>query len=399
MANMISNLLLIGGVAYFLSYGALANPLGSEEDMNIKGNHPLRDGVNAWFYGLNTALGGNVYIGDVVDGNSNFFNFEGNSVRLHERENETAVDYENTHNHYQNLFIQTINKVPNVNAVSVWGDSTSIADGAKSWGGFFSARSSCAAFAKGGPLDKYGLPDLVNCEGIDNQLIGVEIDVLNSSKPGIFPNMSKTGVQIVGFGNPNSMAVEVRSEDTDRVDPNKAPRGAFESAFYVKNSLQPDYGRMVVADFDRAKIGLDFRKPLFSEGAIQFNTEGRGTGLVANGGKSGEIYGGRRWDGFQDPKGWLSARLGEGGFRVVSNDNTKELITVDNFGGIYLNGDLYVNGERLMNPVVASPWRDWRFLSFGVLAILVNLLITVAACFFLAKKSNPYRANRVVTEG
>jgi hypothetical protein len=349
-----------------------ANPLGDEKNLDLRGNTPLKDGVNAWFYGLNTSLGGNKYIGDVVDENSVFHNFKGDLVKLHKKENESIKNYENTHNHYQNLFVQTINKVENVNAVSVWGDSTSIVNGAKSWGGFFSARSACSAYVKGGPLQKYGSPSLVNCEGHDNQLIGIEIDVLNSSKPGVFPNMSKTGLQIVGFGNPNSMAVEVRSEDSDRVEPGKAPRGAFESVLYVKNSIQPEYGRMIVADFDKAKIGLDFRKPIFREGVMQFNTQGVGTGLVVNEGKSGEIYGGDRWPNFADKKGWLSARLGEGGFRVVSNNNKKELIAIDNAGGIYLNGDVYVNGKQI---ALTNPWLDWRFLSFGLVLTLLNLMI------------------------
>ena len=237
----------------FAVSSANANPLGDDKDFNLRGNTPLKDGVNAWFYGLNTALGGHVYIGDVVDQNSVFHNYKGDRLDLYKKSDESVKDYENTHNHYQNLFVQTINKVENVNAVSVWGDSTSIANGAKSWGGFFSARSSCPGFVKGGPLQKYGDPSLVSCKDHDNQLIGIEIDVLNSSKPGIYPNMSKTGLQIVGFGNPNSMAIEVRSMDSDRIQPGKAPRGAFESALYVKNSIQPEYGRMIST---RPKWGL-----------------------------------------------------------------------------------------------------------------------------------------------
>jgi len=351
-----------------------ANPLGEDKNLDLRGNTPLRDGINAWFYGLNTSLGGNKYIADVVDQTSVFHNFKGDRVSLHKKSDESAENYENTHNHYQNLFVQTINKVENLNAVSVWGDSTSIANGAKSWGGFFSARSSCPAYVKGGPLEKYGDPSLVSCKDHDNQLIGVEIDVLNSSKPGVFPNMSKTGLQVVGFGNPNSMAVEVRSEDSDRTEPGKSPRGAFESAFYVKNSIHPEYGRMIVADFDKAKIGLDFRKPIFNEGAMQFHTQGVGSGLVANEGKSGEIYGGDRWPGFADKKGWLSLRLGEGGLRVASNDNTKELMALDNFGGIYLNGDVFVNGKKINS---VNPWTDWRFLLFGLIFTLANLMIAL----------------------
>lgn len=351
------------------------NPLGAEKDMALRGGTPLRDGLNAWYYGLDTALSGHRYIGDVIDDETVFTNFRGEKVRPHASGSETARNYENSHNHYQNLFVQTLNKRENVNAVSIWGDSTSIVNGAKSWGGFFSARSACFSYARGGVLEKYGTRAPTDCKGVDNQLIGVEIDVLNGSKPGVYPNMSKTGLQIVGFGNPNSMAIEVRSEDTDRLEPGKIPHGAFEAALYVKNSIQPDYGRMIVADFDRAGMGIDFRRPLFKEGAIRFRSEGLGTGLVVNEGKSGEIYGGERWPGFQDQAGWLTARNGEGGFRVVSNDNTREVMAVDNFGGIYLNGDVYLNGKRL---TASNPWLDWRYWTFGLALVLVNVLVGIA---------------------
>jgi hypothetical protein len=88
------------------------------------------------------------------------------------------------------------------------------------------------------------------------------------------------------------------------------------------------------------------RKPLFSQGAMDFHSQGVGTGIMLDSGKSGEVYGGSRWPGFEDKREWLTARLGVGGYRLVSNDNTRELMAVDNQGGIYLNGDLYLNGEK-----------------------------------------------------
>lgn len=341
-----SKYIYVSTVLLATAVSAQSNPLGAPQDIETRGNNPLKDGLNAWYYGLDTALGGYKYIGDVVDANTVFHNFKGEPVQIHSPDNETAQNYENSHNHYQSLFVQTTNKVPNVNAVAIWGDSTSIVSGAKSWGGFLSARSSCPAYVKGGPLQTYGEPSLLSCHDVDNQLIGLEIDVLNSSKPGVYPNMSKTGLQVVGFGNPNSMAIEVRSEDTDRLQEGQVPQGAFEAALYVKNSIQPEYGRLIVADFDKAKIGIDFRRALFTEGAMQFKSDGIGTGLIANEGKSGEIYGGNRWPGSEDKNEWLTARMGTGGIRVTSNDNTKEFLAIDNNNGIYLNGDVYINGKK-----------------------------------------------------
>jgi hypothetical protein len=100
-------------------------------------------------------------------------------------------------------------------------------------------------------------------------------------------------------------------------------------------------------DFEKAHIGLDMRRPLFSGGAMDFRTEGPGSGILLNSGRSGEVYGGLRSPGFTDPRQWLSMRLGNGGYRVVSNDNMRELMAIDNDGGIYLNGDVYLNGTQI----------------------------------------------------
>lgn len=324
--------------------GSLHTALADSTDVKtIRGMHPHADGMIDQYFGLGTALRGHVYIADVVTPASTFTTFNGKPVPLHGRENENPENYADNHNHYQNLLVSTINRVPNVNAVSIWGDSHALADGSKAWGGFLSARSSCSTYARGGPLNKYS-PELEGCgPERDNQLIGLEIDVLNESKPGVYPNMSKTGLQVVGFGHPNSMAMEVRSEDSDRKH-SGAPAGAFESIFYVKNAIQPEYGRLMVADFDKAKIGLDFRRAHFSEGLLRGRSNGVGSGLILNDGDSGEIYGGRRWgEDFQDGRGWLTLRAGKGGLRVVSNDNKNEILAVDNDGGIYLNGSLFIN--------------------------------------------------------
>jgi len=48
-----------------------------------------------------------------------------------------------------------------------------------------------------------------------------------------------------------------------------------------------------------------------------------------------------------DHSNWLTIQAGDMGVRIVSKDN-QELIAVDNFGGIYLNGDVYVK-DRLLD--------------------------------------------------
>ncbi|CAH1059498.1 hypothetical protein [Paenibacillus pseudetheri] len=314
----------------------------------IRGNHPRKEGLWPQYTGLNTALRGNIIFSDIITPDALFENWKGEKIETHDLSKQTAENYDSTHNHYQNLLSEVMNFKEDTNAVSIWGDSAAIANNSKAWGGFLSARSDYKTFLENETYKKY-VPEGINLEeysqeNYDAQLVGLEIDVLNGGKPGIYPNKSKTGLQIVGFGNSNSMAIEVRNEDTDK---NVAKRnGAWESGIYFKNSMA-EYGRLIVADFDKAKIGLDFRNALFSEGAAQFRSEGVGTGVLLNGGKSGEIYGGLRWTGFQHPENWLTLRAGEGGIRIASNDNTKELIAVDNNGGIYLNGDVYINGRKL----------------------------------------------------
>lgn len=313
----------------------------------INPEHPRKDGLWLQYYPLSTALRKNVIISDVITPDSQWERWDGSPVATHSMDTETAENYDDSHNHYQNFLSEVLNFASGTNAVAIWGDSSAVVDGSKAWGAFFSARSNAPEFLTD-EFNKY-VPEGVTLdydeETYDTQLIGVEIDVLNDGLPGVYPNMSKTGLQIVGFGNPNSMAIEVRSEDTDKenVSPENR-RGVFESGLYFKNSIAP-YGRIIVSDLESARIGLDFNSTLFTEGAMKLKSQQVGTGIIYNDGLSGEIYGGSRWG--NDEENWLTLRAGTGGIRVVSNDNTKELLAIDNYGGLYLNGDVYVNGQRL----------------------------------------------------
>lgn len=328
----------------------------AQPDVDIRGNHPRADGIWTQYKGLNTALRSNKILTDVIEPDSQFQNWAGEEIQTHNLAGQTAANYDDLHNHYQNFLSEVWNFKPQTNAVAIWGDSAAIANESGAWGAFFSARSYYKSFQKGGDLEKYRPSSFdanYDPNDYDTQLVGVEIDVLNSGKPGVYPNKSKVGLQIVGFGKPNSMAIEVRSEDTDKQVSQSERRGVWESGIYFKNSLA-EYGRLLVADFANAKMGLDFRNALFSEGFIQAKSEGVGTGLILNSGKSGELYGGKRWENTRDKSNWLSIRNGDGGTRVVSNDNTRELIAVDNWGGIYLNGDVYVNGQKLSELIETS---------------------------------------------
>ena len=47
-----------------------------------------------------------------------------------------------------------------------------------------------------------------------------------------------------------------------------------------------------------------------------------------------------------DHSNWLTIRAGDYGVRIVTQDGM-ELIAADNHGGVYLNGDVYLNQELL----------------------------------------------------
>lgn len=115
----------------------------SDEDSYeyIRGNHPRESGIWLQYFPLTTALRGNVFISDVITPKSQFEKWDGENTVLHDLDDETAENYDDSHNHYQNLLSEVINFSKGTNAVSIWGDSSAVVDGSKAWGGFLSARS------------------------------------------------------------------------------------------------------------------------------------------------------------------------------------------------------------------------------------------------------------------
>jgi hypothetical protein len=308
--------------------------------------HPRRNGVWPQYIGLQTRLRGRFYYSDIIHPGDEWETYDGKTAEVVNLEEQTPENYHGTHNHYQTLLSEVWNFTPHTNAVPMWGDGCALAHEAGAWGAFFSARSfyvdpehnENSHAAKARP-EGFTLPPR---DEFDCQLIGLEVDVLNGGKPGVFPNKAKHGVQIVGFGNPNSHAVSVICENFDC--PPEMHKGQFEAGLYFQNAVHPDYGRLMVADFEKAHIGLDFRKSVFSWGAAQLSAPRPGTGIVFGEGRDGEVYSGPRHEGAPEDKSWMTVRMGSEGFRVMNADGTKEMLAIDAYGGIYLNGDLYING-------------------------------------------------------
>lgn len=70
---------------------------------------------------------------------------------------------------YQGVKGEIVLELKEVNAVSIWGSTTSLIDKGKIWGGFMSAAA-------------------VNDTQQDIQVVGTEIDVINNAKDGASPN-------------------------------------------------------------------------------------------------------------------------------------------------------------------------------------------------------------------
>ncbi len=358
-----------------------------DETVISRGRSPRADGLIYQYQNLQTPLRGNLSISDVLLPTDVWRLWNGRPTHRFDLTKQTPENYHGSHNHYQGVLSEVINATSGANGVPFWGDGNAVVNGANVWGGFFSARSSCA---KGELVAGYLPKNLERGCGpdFDAQLTGIEVDVLNAGKPGVYPNKAKHGVQIVGFGNPNGQAISVISEYFDREPPFR--RGQFESILYAQNSIQPKYGRFIVMDFEEAQIGLDMRKPLFSGGAIDFRSEGIGTGILLDSGQSGEVYGGLRWPGFADKKKWLSLRLGTGGYRIVSNDNRRELLAIDNNSGIYLTGNVYLNGTKIssMLPDGGNIVISKRQLATAVIAVLILMaLMNLIMLRFLVNRS------------
>ena len=132
----------------------------------------------------------------------------------------------------------------------------------------------------------------------------------------------------------------------------------------------------------------------YADEPIKIESKQSGTGLILNEGQSGEIYGGLRWPEFADKSEWLTIKAGTGGVKIVSHDGKKELIAVDNFGGIYLNGDVYINGTKVNDAALEKDYvaKDDVVLLFAG-TIILALTIMIYLVYKLRTELNKLRDN------
>lgn len=63
-------------------------------------------------------------------------------------------------------------------------------------------------------------------------------------------------------------------------------------------------------------------------------------------GKFGSIYGEEYTNEVGETTNWLTVMPGDRGIRVVNSDN-QEIVSIDKFGGIYIKGEVFINGEKV----------------------------------------------------
>ncbi len=97
----------------------------------------------------------------------------------------------------------------------------------------------------------------------------------------------------------------------------------------------------------------------------------------------GEIYGDARNQQAGDNSKWLTLKGGEMGIRIVG-DGDKEIVAVDKFGGIYLNGEVYMNDEKV--DLNSGKEHDFNFANGFIYFLVILSLLFNAYCVFKIRK-------------
>lgn len=201
--------------------------------------------------------------------------------------------------HYQTFLAELITERADTNAVAFWADGAARADKAQVWGGFMTARSS--------------LP-----QGADAQLVGLEVDVLNYGLPGVAPNRSKVGIQVVGFGNVNTSAIEILHQHTH-------DDGRFMNGINIQPGAIHKEGTVIGVGPQDAAVGLNLYRSKFSDAAVVVSERA----AVAF-----------RKEGTPDARIWrddinngsLVLTAGPGGLRITNSANDVNLLAISDDG-------------------------------------------------------------------
>ncbi len=310
----------------------------------IRGNHPRIEGTWMQYAGLKTGLGNNIIISDVITDNTPVENWQGKLVPPISAGDVNSQDYANTHNHYQSLLSEVRNFSDKINGVAFWGDSAALTPGARVWGGFLSARSWPST-------PKEYTPEGVatfSPKDFDASLIGLEIDVLNgglpegSVSPKVGHGLSKVGLQIVGFGERNTAAIEIRCSETDADKPQADRRGVWKYGIISNKGLSAD-GTFVCLNQPQAGAGLDLAVTDFRRGAVRLKTTGPGSGVIFNPtaqGDQGELF-----VDTTAPAPRTTVRIAAGGLVIKSADGQRDLLEITPDGKVLAGGRVLAANE------------------------------------------------------
>lgn len=84
---------------------------------------------------------------------------------------------------------------------------------------------------------------------------------------------------------------------------------------------------------------------------------------------------GPRWSDSEDDKQWLTIKMPDGGIRIVDQKNQQEFLAIDSFGGIYLNGDIYVKGKMLGEFASSSKTSENVYNRDNVILIYISTIL------------------------
>jgi len=184
------------------------------------------------------------------------------------------------------------------NGVALWGEATSKAEGSRVWGGFLTATSS---------------------KDMDSQLVGLEVDVTNDSLPGVNPNESKVGLQIVALG---------ANECTNGVELLAAGKSSWHNGILVANGTISEDGTILgCAQGTPIMTGIDFTNTPFTNAAIGISNNSK-IAMRSKTGNPAAIY----TDDIND--GYLVMQAGVSGLRITNNANDANLLILNADGTI-----------------------------------------------------------------
>lgn len=96
-------------------------------------------------------------------------------------------------------------------------------------------------------------------------------------------------------------------------------------------------------------------------------------------GRVAEISSAKRPSAPDDSREWLIVRLNEVGVVLVGEDGKSEILAIDKHGGVYLSGDLYLNGRHIQSAGedAAGSRSQWSVLVLFVLSVLTSVAISM----------------------